>query len=273
MRPWLRIVIFFGMLAVLFGIVLLVFPVFARNIPRNALIVSGRFTPLLVCLNELVLLLPVLGATIAMSRLENCGFGAYGLRGPRRFRRLGGGLISGFAALSLVAYVLLLTRHGVIAPNRSNIRYGIEWLGASLLTGFTEELAFRGYLLKTLGDAIGFWRAALITSVVFAAMHGFNQGETIAGLLGLAAAGMVLCLGIRWTGSLWWAIGFHGGWDYAENFAFGTHDSGSACYGALMNFTPRGDALLSGGAAGPEASVFNLCVLALAGIVLWRISA
>jgi membrane protease YdiL (CAAX protease family) len=261
-----RAAIFLALLVVL--LVVLV-AAFGREVPRP----GGAYTPGFLAANELFLLLPVLGATRVMGFLEATPWTAYGLAGKRKMARLGGGLASGGGLLGLLAVVLLLAGYGVAGGGRfgllGDLRYGAEWLAVSLLIGVTEEMMFRGYLLATLARGIGFWPAALLTSAAFGLMHGHNAGENFIGLFQVAGAGMLLCLGIRFTGSLWWAIGFHAGWDYAENFIFGTPDSGVRCFGTLMQFAPRGNVVFSGGQTGPEGSVFGLAALVLAGVVLW----
>ena len=237
------------------------------------LIVNGHYTPLFIGLNELALLLPALGATGAMAVLEDAPFSTYGLAGARRGVLTAQGLATGVAALGLLVGLLLVSGHGVAVVGRIGwiavFHYGAAWLLASLLTGLAEELAFRGYLLTVLTRGVGFWPAAGLTSLLFCVLHGVNAGESVIGMAAILGAGLVLALGVRLTGSLWWSIGFHGGWDYAENYLFGTHDSGASCLGTLLDFTPRGATYLSGGGTGPEGSLFSLGVLALAGAGLW----
>lgn len=224
--------------------------------------------PWMATLNEAFLLPPVLVATAVMAWLEDRPMRSYGLRDAFARRRLIGGLGFGIAALSLLVLALSAGGYGIGTPGTLNasgvLRYGIEWLLVCLLIGFNEEFTSRGYLLQTLTRGAGFWPAAVLTSLFFAAAHGHNPGETYIGLIHVFCAGMLLCLCIYWTKSLFLAIGFHAGWDYSENFIYGTHDSGTACYGTLMDFAPRGNVFLSGGLTGPEGSVLSLAVLVLA---------
>ncbi|HTU60556.1 MAG TPA: hypothetical protein VMF89_19025, partial [Polyangiales bacterium] len=69
------------------------------------------------------------------------------------------------------------------------------------------------------------------------------------------------------TGSLWWAIGLHAAWDWAQSFLFGVADSGSVSAYRLMSTHPVGSPWLSGGATGPEGSVFVLPVMLLITLV------
>ena len=84
--------------------------------------------------------------------------------------------------------------------------------------------------------------------------------------------GMVFCLTLWRTGSLWWALGFHAAWDWAQSFVFGVADSGTMVEFHLMGTHPVGKVLLSGGATGPEGSELILVVLALVtGVVVWTL--
>lgn len=272
-RAGWRVLLFLALLVLQLVVVGVVFSVAVRHAGYRHITLPAQLTPIFIGANELTLLLPVLGASWVMAFLEDVSLTAYGLGGLSKIPRLLGGLAGGVAALSLLILVLLVAGYGVAASGAlglvGDFRYAIEWFAVSLLIGFTEEFAFRGYLLQALGRGIGFWPGALATSLLFGALHGSNQSETIIGLLDVGCTGLLFCLSLRLTGSLWWAIGFHGGWDYAENFIFGTRDSGNSTYGTLMDFAPRGNTLFSGGLAGPEGSVFALVVVECAAACVW----
>ena len=126
--------------------------------------------------------------------------------------------------------------------------------------------------LKKLPDS-GFWQAAWFTSTAFGYVHTFNDGESRIGILSAASIGFVFCVSIRLTGSAWWAIGFHGAWDWAQTFFYGTPDSGLPAQGHYLTTTPIGAAFWSGGSDGPEGSVLVLPIvilILLALLVLYR---
>jgi membrane protease YdiL (CAAX protease family) len=100
-----------------------------------------------------------------------------------------------------------------------------------ILTGIFEEFAVRGYPQFTLARSVGFWPAAVITSLMLGLAHAGNSGEAMLGLIGVFAVGLLACLMLRRTGDLWFPIGFHFSWDYAESFIFGVPDSGNLAVG------------------------------------------
>lgn len=93
-------------------------------------------------------------------------------------------------------------------------------LANMLLVGFSEEMMFRGFLWTGLRERVPLWPAALVTSVVFGAVHVLNvlgTGHLQAALLQSAAATFLglLLLGLRLRmDSIWPAILVHALWNF-----------------------------------------------------------
>jgi membrane protease YdiL (CAAX protease family) len=138
---------------------------------------------------------------------------------------------------------------------------------AFLLVGFFEEFALRGYPQFTLTTGLGFWPAAVITSILFASGHLHNEGENLVGVFEIVLIALFLCLALRRTGNLWFAIGWHMAFDWGESYFYSTPNSGIHAVGHLFNASLTGSKWLSGGTVGPEASVFDL-IVTVAGIFL-----
>jgi uncharacterized protein len=141
--------------------------------------------------------------------------------------------------------------------------YGLAWLLDFIMVGITEEALYRGYLQATLTRGIGFWPAAISLSLLFGAAHLQNAGETVPGIIGVILHGLFYCLLVRLKGSLWLGIGFHAAWNWAQSYLYGTAQSGHLMQGHLFVTRASGDALISGGSAGPEGSLLGLPVEAI----------
>ncbi|RKP46989.1 CPBP family intramembrane glutamic endopeptidase [Trinickia fusca] len=223
---------------------------------------------------EGIQLVSVVIATAVLARIERRSLLAYGLQGKARIMRFVSGLVAGFVAISLL--VLALWKGGFLQIDASTThgsdlwKYGAMWGLMFVTTGLFEESLLRGYLQYTLARGFGFWGAALFFSVAFGAIHGVNPGETPVGLISAGLIGLVFCLSLWYTGSLWWAIGFHAAWDWGESYFYGTADSSEMSAGALFVSRPLGHPLLSGGATGPEGSVFVLVVIVAMVVLMWR---
>lgn len=241
-------------------------------------ITHGRFgaptqlTPLSVALNEgAILFLTVIPAVI-MARIERRKFSQYGL--PLRYafqHDFWIGCLIGFLSISgcLLAIFLFHGFHlaGLALRGGSIIRSTVVWSLAFALVGLSEEFSFRGYLQYTLTTGMGFWPSAILLSALFGFAHSANPGESKTGVLSVVAFALLFCLFLRRTGNLWWAVGFHAGWDWGQTFFYGVPDSGITATGNLFNSSLAGPAWLTGGTVGPEASVFTPIALLIVAIL------
>lgn len=183
------------------------------------------------------------------------------------------GCLWGFVMLSIVVFILHAIGDfqvtGLAIPSESSaIKYALGWGFLFLMVGLFEELFFRGFFLYAIARRLTFWGAAVILSVFFALAHLGNPGENVLGILQVFVVGMVFCLTLRRTGSLWFAIGLHLAWDWAQTFFYGTPDSGLLGVGHYLNSTHSGRNWISGGSAGPEGSVLAFAVIVLSALFI-----
>lgn len=202
----------------------------------------------------------ILAATFVMARIEHRSPWSYGLAGTSPMRNFAIGLLGGMTFFSLVMGIMVLGNNlvfdGWALHGFAMLGYGLFWAFYCFMVALFEETLFRGYLQHTLARGIGFWPAALFCSVAFGLVHLLNSGEDLPGILVVILGGIFFSLCLKLTGSLWWGIGFHTTLDWAESFFYGTVSSGNAVIvGHLLSFHPTGNALFSGGSAGPEGSI------------------
>jgi len=153
---------------------------------------------------------------------------------------------------------------GLALPGRELWSFCGLWIAASLLIGFSEELQFRGYLLATLADGIGFWPASVLLSIGFGALHYFlKPHERWEDFASTALLGLFVCLTLRRTGALAFAIGFHAAFDFANLFVWSGQNAGEYAVGHLLETRWQGPQWLAGGLLGPEASWMVFVVIAL----------
>jgi membrane protease YdiL (CAAX protease family) len=233
----------------------------------------GPLPPSMGMLGEGLQVLLVLAATFVMSRIEHKSVLAYGYQGSARTVRFFSGLAWGFIALSALVLSLwklgYLDFSGIALGGESALRYAAEWGLMFLLVGLFEESIMRGYLQFTFTRGVGFWWGALVMSFLFGFGHHSNVGESPIGLVAAGAIGLFFCLSLWYTGSLWWAVGFHAAWDWAESYFYGTADSGLIVQGHLFREHPAGPLLWSGGATGPEGSVLILPLIAIMALLMY----
>ncbi len=270
---------FFSLLLLLFGIDprRFFFPA-TPSAPSRAINVAES------AFSEAVTLVCVVVSTFLMSRIERRPMRTFGIGASRRaLPQLLAGLAWGAVLLSILVVILdrahLLVFTGRLLSGAAMLRFAWEWFLVFLLVAFFEEYGLRGYLQFTLArglagairaatsspsaKAIGFWSAAALLSVLFGLWHRTNPGESPLGLASASLIGLLFCLSLWRTGSLWWALGFHAAWDWAQSFLYGVADSGTVIRFHLLASHPEGTPLLSGGLTGPEGSLYILILIPL----------
>ena len=231
-----------------------------------------KFTPLKIAVPDAFFVCILAMAAWVMSRIEGRRIGQYGL--PLKqglMKHLWLGLSIGFLASSATVLIIFLL-HGlqIARPTihgTTILMSAAAWGGAFLLSGIAEEFLYRGYAQFTLATGIGFWPAAVILSALFGFGHLSNKGENISGALSVVSFGLLLCLFLRRTGTLWCAVGFHLGYDWSQTFFYGVPNSGFIPSHNLFNITLNGPQWLTGGTVGPEGSVICPLVLAVVAIL------
>ena len=201
-----------------------------------------------------------------MARVEYRTFGDFGLPARRAFgRNFWVGTLWGIGSLSVLMLALRLAgafEFGSLALHGPRIwKFAAYYALLFLLTGFFEEFLMRGYSQWVLGQAMNFWPAAAFLSFAFGYIHGANPGEAKTGLVAAGLIGFFLCLTLRRTGDLWWAVGFHMAWDWGESYLYSVPDSGAILPGHLINSSLHGPDRLTGGSVGPEGSYLVFVVI------------
>jgi uncharacterized protein len=274
-RAGWRVVIFAVIASALFVVVSVVLRFLIPGIRGGLQVQVSSITPVGLILIEAPLLFFTAVPALFMTLIERRKFGQYGL--PARFafgKDFWIGTVIGFLAIT-TTLLGIFALHGFrltgLAIHGSTIVSSIAaWTVTFIIVGLAEEFSFRGYLQYTLTTGIGFWPSAILLSLLFGAAHMGNPGETKFGLFSVVLFGLLFCLFLRRTGNLWWAVGFHAGWDWGETFFYGVPDSGLIPYHNLFNSAFSGPLWITGGSVGPEASVFTPIVLAIVAILFAR---
>ena len=273
LRAFWRLATFIGLIVGLrLGISRILHLLHLVSAPSAIIILSAQK----VLVQDGLAFLCVLAATLIMGAFEKRSLGDYGLPlrgafGSRFFE----GMVWGFLAESGTVVVLFLTGNatfrGFALTGGEAVRYAALWAAAFLLVGFFEEFLFRGYAQFTLASGIGFWPAAFLLSGLFGLGHMGNTGETWVGVVSIVIFALAVCVSLRLTGNLWFAIGMHAAGDWAETYFFGVPDSGMTANGHLLNTVFTGNKWMTGGTVGPEGSVVELILVsAVIGLLFLR---
>jgi len=262
---WLAAVVRVILYGVLFGGI-------ASGISRAVRFFLGRehaLSPLRgLFVGECIGVAAALGAVLLMALLEKRRPGVYGLPLQGAFGKLFwqgalAGLLEISVLMALIAACGGYSFGGLAVQGLELARWAGFWALLFVVVGLFEEFLFRGYAQYTLGAALGFWPAALLLSALFGAAHLRNPGEGWVGALSILEVGIVLCLTLRRTGNLWFAVGLHASFDFGETFLYSVPNSGFVTAGHLSHAALHGPAWLTGGSVGPEGSLFSFLTMAI----------
>lgn len=224
-----------------------------------ALVVGGQPDSLVV--QGAAMLVAALGATILALRFDGRRpLAELGLERAAALRDSGGGFLLG---IIIVVPVLVLA---IVA---GGLRYGadegtvVQYVSTGLWTvvvilgaAAAEEFLFRGYPLRVLAERWGNVAALVLTTVAFSVVHGSNPHVGPLALVNIALAGLLLGMILLVTGSLWWAMGLHAGWNFATSFVADLPVSGLVLVDApLIEVTAPGNVLFTGGEFGLEGGL------------------
>jgi membrane protease YdiL (CAAX protease family) len=190
---------------------------------------------------------------------------------------IGAVLMTGIFLFELEAGWLTIVDRNVGPPERSFWLALCEPLAAFMAVGFHEELMSRGYHLRNLAEGLHCkWlgpRAALLLATlgsasVFGLLHAGNDNATAFSSFCISLAGIMLALGLLWTGELALPIGLHISWNFFQGNVFGFPVSGNPMPTRVFAIDQSGDPMLTGGAFGPEAGVVGLVAMLIgAGLI------
>jgi membrane protease YdiL (CAAX protease family) len=225
---------------------------------------------------EASMMLAAILSGLVMARIEGRPFGDFGLPLRGAFGlNFWVGALWGIGSLSILMLGLRVTgafEFGPLSLHGARIwKFGLYYGVFFLVTGFFEEFLLRGYSQWVLSQGMTFWPAAALLSFSFGAIHLANPGEAKTGLAAAAMMGFFLCLTLRRTGNLWWAVGFHMAWDWGETYLYSVADSGTILPGHLINSSLHGPAWLTGGSVGPEGSYLVFATIAALWVVFDRV--
>ncbi|WP_320780426.1 CPBP family intramembrane glutamic endopeptidase [Streptomyces sp. CRN 30] len=191
---------------------------------------------------------------------------------PARARPdLRAGTLTGLG-LFAATFVLVVLCGGYGTEGGVSVGGALTVLGVMVGVAVTEELLFRGVLFRLVEELTGTRGALAVSAVLFGGLHLLNPEATLWGALAIAVeGGLMLGAAYAATRTLWVPIGVHLGWNYALSGILGVTVSGDDTGPrGLLRGTLTGPEALTGGAFGPEASIFAILVCSVPTVLFLR---
>ena len=210
---------------------------------------------------------------------EKRQFWTLGYEAKNALMKYGRGFL--FGALMFGGAVGVLAIFGGVAFEAGDpTQQGVAALGGVALVligwvvqGAAEEVLIRGWTLPVIGARYKPWIGLLVSSLVFALLHGLNPGLSAIALVNLALFGVFAGLYAMREGSLWGISALHSVWNWVQGNFFGFEVSGTnAGGGTLFNLMETGADWLTGGTFGPEGglAVTIVLLIAIAITLFWK---
>jgi len=182
-------------------------------------------------------------------------------------------LVFGF----MVIFGLAKPSWGLSSVPVGTVVMAIGWILASSILGpITEEALNRGYWFQNIKRGWGVAPAIIATSLLFGGLHLLNPNAEMLGAINIVLSGCTYALGLLWLRSLWFPIGWHAAWNFAQFFVAGLPNSGISVSSMGLEGTTLfvsglfGPRWVTGGEFGMEASLIRTVILvgAITGL-LW----
>ena len=217
----------------------------------------------------------VLIPTVIAAWLERRSIADYGLPWKRAFgARFWEGAAWGAGVTTLQVALLQASQSISLHSAGLNIKTAFascgRWAFAMLAIALFEECLKRGYLQFVLGRSMGFWPAAILLGSLFGLEKLLVPDyRNVIAFLGVVLYALLVCLTLRLTGSLWFAIGFHSALEWTAVFVFGMSTPILPNpQGTLLTPVFQGPVWITGGQSGLVASILTPLGFAFVWIML-----
>lgn len=195
--------------------------------------------------------------------VERRSLATIGLVGSHRIRSFLAGHAIGLATISAVVAAIGMSGGFSAGAFGKALGSPTALLGiGALLVAFAlqssvEELVFRGWLLSVTARKLNVPIAVLLTSCVFTLLH-FGPGQHWATTSSSFLFSTFACCWALRQGHIWGVMGWHAGWNWllAVGFELPVTGLNAGLPALLVELTPRGTVLLTGGTQGPEGSLW-----------------
>jgi len=210
--------------------------------------------------------------------VERRSLATIGLVGSHRSRTFLGGLAIGFVtSFAVVAAIWLAGGFNASGYWKAfGSTKALLGIGALLpcfaLQSSVEEIIFRGWLFSGIARKLNVLIGVLLTSATFTLLHYEPKQHWATTATSFLFSAFACAWALR-SGNIWGVMGWHAGWNWllAVGFELPVTGLNAGLPALLVRLNPAGSVLMTGGAQGPEGSIWcNLLLIAAIAILLSR---
>lgn len=140
-----------------------------------------------------------------------------------------------------------------------------------VIQGASEEIMLRGWMMPVIGSRYNVPLAIFVSSIMFSALHLFNDNISILSIINLTLFGVFAAFYFIKEGTLWGICALHSSWNWTQGNIFGFEVSGIVPTGGiLVDFNPiKGYDLFTGGTFGFKGGIIYSMMLVFGIIILY----
>lgn len=218
----------------------------------------GKMSPLVLVLTQGAGTLGGLVATIiAFRTINKKHLSKLRVQGP--LTDMVYGLLLGAGVMTVIFFILVMTNQITLVNALSNPQfsyYTIAFAVVFILTGFFEEMLFRGYVMQTMIERHNQrWLVYTVSAIVFGSAHLMNPSVSIIGVINIILVGFLFAYMFESTKSLMLPIGFHITWNFFQGSVYGFAVSGLPPHSLYQVNISGGNDLITGGDFGIEGGL------------------
>ena len=183
------------------------------------------------------------------------------------------GFLFGFLMMTCTVGIMCIT--GQISFNGFTLKSsGMDVFIFNLLMWFpqgaSEEIMFRGFMIKAFNKRYKVAVGIIFSSLVFSAFHSLNSGYTPLASVNLVLIAVLFALIYLLTGDIWMTSAMHTAWNLTQGNIYGLQVSGNDAANSIVTAVYSKDAstLITGGAFGPEGGIATTAVATVCLIIV-----
>jgi len=140
-----------------------------------------------------------------------------------------------------------------------------------IVSAFSEELVFRGFILGRLLSTNNRYVALLVSSVLFSLFHINNPDVSAIAIINIFLGGLLLGMNYIYTRNIWFGFMLHVTWNLVQGPLMGIPVSGLVLPSLIISEI-NGPVLITGGNFGLEGSVIQGVLLLVCNMAVWYLN-
>lgn len=136
--------------------------------------------------------------------------------------------------------------------------------------GASEEVMFRGYMIRSFNRRFKPVVGIIFSSLVFSAFHSLNNGYTPLASVNLVLIAVLFALIYLLKGDIWMTSAMHTAWNLSQGNIYGLQVSGNDAANSVVTaiYDKNASSLITGGAFGPEGGLATTAVATVCLIIV-----